>query len=948
MKRSVTTVIARTRTGPGAGPTGGILGPFTRLQTTNLAKEHSPNGARQLSAASNSTSRSPWTTYGREAKTTDTLTTRGPGAATTSSKRYNTQCCSLLSSATFHVSPALLGGPKSAKYSRRAFSSDSGLPSPPKSSTATSATSALQDSINYINNANRDPPPVTPYWFFATDVTKREPDFLLQDSDREKKLVDAMYIARGEEPPPDKKKKKELARPKKFQPFSEQDNELLESRFQKLLKQKQQKQKLSKDAYLVPVREDFLFEVDVETMEISPLYWDGPVFEVRRSEWLLMDGSNAIPCSQQLNDQLEQGFVSKKPWLEMKEKSISIKNSMEEVAAGTSTNWVLKGERYQGKLCVYSTDCQTAWIMSNDVYGMLTAAFLQKIATGAILGASKLVRGYDHVKKEESRDEKKARDGKDKGKDKDGKPRDVKGSPQSKSAPNLFTTPAEKIKSRYGPESSQKKEQQEMEEDYVDDQAYAGSHVTHSGTANAPYDHLVLCVHGIGQKLGRRIKSVNFVHDVNVLRKTIKAVFNDSKSFSGVKKSFDEEAYAATFSEEHDDKEKNKVNWVHPRVQVLPVLWRSQVTFNLTKADILQHHGDPNSAVCLQDITVDGLSSVRNITGDVILDVLLYYQPFYRRQINEAVVAECNRIVQLFKKHNPKFNGRVSIIGHSLGSVISFDVLSNQPEKGAEEELASSQILDFDVENYFMMGSPVGLFKILEGSAIRARGDSSSPVVIANETKFQPTNAYMSPKVNQLYNIFHPSDPISYRVEPLIDKLAAFMRPASVPFTKSGFSTESISNLGRQVAEGATQVWNTIYTSGENITQTLLNAASFLEKEDAQSKALAAKEAQGTQEEHGEQPVNDKSEFPSTSSISKRKLTKEENARVVSKLGTLSKTGRIDYALQEGVLDLGFIAAIASHISYLEDEDVACFVLQRLLDDKRREVEAMGDKIDKK
>jgi len=32
----------------------------------------------------------------------------------------------------------------------------------------------------------------------------------------------------------------------------------------------------------VPVHEDFLFEVDIEKRELSPVYWLGPTYEVRR------------------------------------------------------------------------------------------------------------------------------------------------------------------------------------------------------------------------------------------------------------------------------------------------------------------------------------------------------------------------------------------------------------------------------------------------------------------------------------------------------------------------------------------------------------------------------------------------------------------------------------------------------------------------------------------
>ena len=42
------------------------------------------------------------------------------------------------------------------------------------------------------------------------------------------------------------------------------------------------------------------------------------------------------------------------------------------------------------------------------------------------------------------------------------------------------------------------------------------------------------------------------------------------------------------------------------------------------------------------------------------------------------VVDEMNRIYDAYKLRNPNFNGRVSVYGHSLGSLLAFDILCNQ------------------------------------------------------------------------------------------------------------------------------------------------------------------------------------------------------------------------------------------------------------------------------
>ena len=39
------------------------------------------------------------------------------------------------------------------------------------------------------------------------------------------------------------------------------------------------------ERYRVPVNEDRLFDVDIKKRELSPVYWLGPVYDVRRGTW---------------------------------------------------------------------------------------------------------------------------------------------------------------------------------------------------------------------------------------------------------------------------------------------------------------------------------------------------------------------------------------------------------------------------------------------------------------------------------------------------------------------------------------------------------------------------------------------------------------------------------------------------------------------------------------
>lgn len=52
----------------------------------------------------------------------------------------------------------------------------------------------------------------------------------------------------------------------------------------------------------------------------------------------------------------------------------------------------------------------------------------------------------------------------------------------------------------------------------------------------------------------------------------------------------------------------------------------------------------------------------------------------------EAVAGNLNRLYAKFKERNPKFHGGVSVSGHSLGSLILFDLLQHQrpPKQNTE------------------------------------------------------------------------------------------------------------------------------------------------------------------------------------------------------------------------------------------------------------------------
>ena len=113
------------------------------------------------------------------------------------------------------------------------------------------------------------------------------------------------------------------------------------------------------------------------------------------------------------------------------------------------------------------------------------------------------------------------------------------------------------------------------------------------------------------------------------------------------------------------------------RIEVLPISWHAAL-----------HSGIDNK---IQAITLEKVPKLRNFNNDTILDVLFYTSPIYCQKIMNTVGNELNRLFTLFVQRNPEFDGNIYLGGHSLGSVILFDLLCHQnplnTEASKEEEL---------------------------------------------------------------------------------------------------------------------------------------------------------------------------------------------------------------------------------------------------------------------
>ncbi|KAH9625877.1 hypothetical protein KSS87_016508 [Heliosperma pusillum] len=151
--------------------------------------------------------------------------------------------------------------------------------------------------------------------------------------------------------------------------------------------------------------------------------------------------------------------------------------------------------------------------------------------------------------------------------------------------------------------------------------------------SQVPVGHLVFMVHGIGQ----RLEKSNLVDDVTNFRHI-----------------------TSSLAEKHLSSYQRGIQ----RVLYIPCQWRKGLKFSGESA--------------VEKITLDGVRGLRTTLSATVHDVLYYMSPIYCQEIIDSVSNQLNRLYVKFLKRNPGYDGKVSLYGHSLGSVLSYDILCHQ------------------------------------------------------------------------------------------------------------------------------------------------------------------------------------------------------------------------------------------------------------------------------
>ncbi|GAA6109270.1 phospholipase DDHD1 isoform X1 [Tachysurus ichikawai] len=436
--------------------------------------------------------------------------------------------------------------------------------------------------------------------------------------------------------------------------------------------------------------------------------------------------------------------------------------------------------------------------------------------------------------------------------------------------------------------------------------------------------HIVFVVHGIGQKMDKD----RIIKNTGMLREAVRKM---------------EEKHFSEHIEEH--------------VEFLPVEWRSKLSLD----------GDT-----VDSITLDKVRGLRDLLNSSAMDIMYYTSPLYRDEITKGLTQELNRLYSLFCSRNPEFEqkgGKVSIVSHSLGCVIAYDIMTGwdpvrfrmqELQEPDEEELRwmnykerhlleqvqharqrlqeleeqlqgleatkppAAPELKFKVENYFCMGSPLAVFLALRG--IRP-GNSGYQDHIMPKSICQ-----------RLFNIFHPTDPVAYRLEPLVLKHYNNIAPVQIhwcntsnptpydemkpvflnPVKDPTSDTESLPSPSTSPVMSRRPYGDSITTLGK---ASILGAASIGK---GIGGMLFSRFSRSSSQPSGVDSVALDGEEKSQSAYGLSTMSQSTSTIIDT---AVEMEHRIDFELREGLVESRYWSAVTSHTAYWNSPDVALFLL---------------------
>ncbi|XP_030384662.1 nascent polypeptide-associated complex subunit alpha, muscle-specific form isoform X2 [Scaptodrosophila lebanonensis] len=435
-------------------------------------------------------------------------------------------------------------------------------------------------------------------------------------------------------------------------------------------------------------------------------------------------------------------------------------------------------------------------------------------------------------------------------------------------------------------------------------------------------DHLLFMVHGIGSACDLKMRTVEEVVDDfrNIAQQLVQSHYKNSTDMGLV-----------------------------GRVEVLPISWHGHL-----------HSEELGIDEKLKSITLESIPRLRNFTNDTLLDVLFYTSPTYCQKIMNTVATSLNEVYIKYRARHPEFNGGVSLAGHSLGSLILFDLLCHQePLKESEEEnMENPDQLPVKGSAYNQVQLPAHPNDMLSKQVSYAMGPAGTgqPVINYTQLIFHPKKFFALgspigmfvtirgidklgldfrlPTCPGFYNIFHPFDPVAYRIEALVNPDMNGIRPVLIPHHKGR------KRMHLELKETMSRVGADIKQRFMDTFKTTLDSVNFLA-----TVTKAKKEAEETLEKEispiFQKQIEDREDSSVATTSTQARNRTDSNSTTASDpefieldfpLGKLNDSKRVDYVLQEAPLEFinEYIFALSSHVCYWESDDTILFVMKEI------------------
>ncbi|KAE9300114.1 hypothetical protein PF008_g23078 [Phytophthora fragariae] len=552
-------------------------------------------------------------------------------------------------------------------------------------------------------------------------------------------------------------------------------------------------------------------------------------------------------------------------------------------------------------------------------------------------------------------------------------------------------------------------------------------------------EHLVLIVHGIGDAL----KTLDLINVV-----TLRSIIDCSTTLRELNREALRSAHFAYLGGEDAEaeaKQSGKTTTRRPRVEFLPIEWHSKL--HMEGLDQL-----------IRDVTLPAIPKLRELANDTVLDVLFFMSPLFHQVILDEVAKEMNRVFTLFQSRHPDWidsgsscapgskRKKVSIIAHSLGSIICFDILNHQqaymqpqdmpctddegssdednvvvengnegsstssdddateegetngatvdncsvlgfdaalskrmltrrsrsmsemsnangvwrssprawrqemakqgkqesgrrtsprtrragrkttpsqrkstPKKTKKHKIAGSAAapaggsgvvplvpkLAFDVEDLFCFGSPVGLFLNVRGQKL--------------DRDFQ------LPRCRRMFNIYHPYDPVAYRIEPILNPARAHSKAAIIRTFEGKLRFQYQLRNSFRAMWASLRHWRRDFEhqvlAGARSVGLVESPASMTPLSDALAVVAQPYQLQRRPDEaHDEEQQREEREGDAST----------ENVAV---FGRLCQGLPIDFSLQENEIEIAneYLFALTAHVIYWANRDASLFVAQKLI-----------------